>query len=81
MDTTHIGVGTIGLLIGTVGSRYGWNVSGDEAAAWGLLIGGAAALVSKIVTGPGIWPSLYDAWLGHGAWAKKKGAGADDQPG
>ena len=58
MNGAHITGGTIGLLIGYVAAHFGWNVSQDEALAWGALLavtfGGAAHLFQA----PGLIPRV-----------------------
>jgi len=70
--------GLIGLLIGYVSTRYGWNVSSGEANAWGALAGLVGGTVVHISSTVGLWPALKRAIMGPPkpivVGAKKSGA-------
>ena len=64
MNGNHITGGTIGLLIGSVAARYGWNLSDQEATLIGVAFAAVGGVVAHLATGPGIWPGIKRAFLG-----------------
>lgn len=61
MNGGHAAGGTIGALIAYVATRYGWNVSTDEALTWGAALGAVGAGVAHLFQPPGLVPRVKAA--------------------
>ena len=64
MNGAHITGGTLGLLLGYIAAHFGWNVSQDEALAWGAFLAMVFGALAHLFTGPGIMPALRRAIFG-----------------
>ena len=64
MNGNHLTGGIVGLLIGAVAARYGWNLSDQEAALIGATFASLGGVVAHLATGPGIWPGVKRAIMG-----------------
>lgn len=69
MTGSHLTGGTIGALIAYVATRYGWNVSTDEALTFGAAAAGIGAGIVHLLSPPGLVPRVKAA-LGVGAPSK-----------
>lgn len=61
MNGSHVAGGTVGALIAFVASRYGWNVSTDEALTMGAAFGSVGAGVAHLFQPPGLIPRVKAA--------------------
>lgn len=64
MNSAHVTGGTLGLLLGYTATHFGWNVSQNEALAWGAFIGICFGGLGHMMTGPGIVPAIKRALYG-----------------
>ena len=64
MNGNHLTGGTIGLLVGVVAARYGFDVSDAEAGVIGAAVASIGGVVAHVVTGPGVFPAVRRALYG-----------------
>ena len=61
MNGSHAAGGTVGGLIAYVASRYGWNVSTDEALTIGAAFTAVGAAIAHLFQPPGLVPRVKAA--------------------
>lgn len=54
----------LGLLVGYLSTRYGWDVSQDEALAFGAGAASVGAAALHVLTGPGLVPAIKRGLFG-----------------
>lgn len=65
MNGAHVSGATLGALIGYTAAHFGWNVSQDEAFAWGAMLATIGGILGHLVQPPGLLPRIK-AGLGIG---------------
>ena len=61
MNGSHVAGGTLGLLIGYVAAHFGWNVSQDEALAFGAMFAMIGGSIAHLFQPPGLIPRIKTA--------------------
>jgi len=65
MNGSHASGAVLGALIAFVATRYGWDVSTDEALTFGAALGAVGAGIAHLFQPPGLVPRVKAA-LGIG---------------
>ena len=61
MNGSHVAGGTLGLLIGYTAAHFGWNVSQNEALAYGATLGMVGGSLAHLFQPPGLFPRVRAA--------------------
>ena len=61
MNGAHVSGATLGALFGYVATRYGWNVSADEALTWGAAVAAFGGGLAHLFQAPGLFPRVRAA--------------------
>ena len=61
MDGSHVSGATLGALIGYTAAHFGWNVSVDEALAYGATLAMVGGTIAHLFRPPGMIPRVKKA--------------------